>query len=134
MEESINTKSNGMKIMIVDDDNFLLDMYSMKFKANGYKVIACVGSDECLAKLREGETPDILVFDIVMPKMDGVALYEEITKANLIPEAVKVVLTNQGQIEDKEKMETMKVDGYIVKALHTPSEVVRMVNDIAIKK
>jgi CheY-like chemotaxis protein len=132
MEEQ--TKNTGKKIMIVDDDNFLLDMYSMKFKASGYQVVVCSGSDEALSRLREGETPDIFVFDIVMPKMDGVALYETIKKENLIPDAFKVVLTNQGQIEDKEKADEMRVDGYIVKALHTPSEVVKIVEDIVTKK
>lgn len=134
MEKDKKIKSNGKKIMIVDDDNFLLDMYSMKFRSNGYQVVVCNGSDEALNKLREGENPDIFIFDIIMPKMDGVALYEEIIKANLIPNAVKVVLTNQGQVEDREKAEMMKVDGYIVKALHTPSEVVTMINDIVSKK
>jgi len=134
MEEKTSTKPNGKKIMIVDDDNFLLDMYSMKFKASGYEVVVSNGPEDALNKLREGETPDIFIFDIIMPKMDGVAMYTEIVKENLIPDAHTVVLTNQGQAEDKEKVESMKVDGYIVKALHTPSEVVAMVDDIIAKK
>ncbi len=134
MEEKTSTKSNGKKIMIVDDDNFLLDMYSVKFKTSGYEVVVSNSPEDALNKLREGENPDIFIFDIIMPKMDGVAMYTEIVKENLIPDAHTIVLTNQGQAEDKEKAEAMKVDGYIVKALHTPSEVVAMVDDIIAKK
>jgi CheY-like chemotaxis protein len=132
MEEE--TKNKGKKIMLVDDDNFLLDMYSMKFRSAGYQVITCTGAEDSLSQLRAGEVPDVFVFDIIMPTMDGIELYETIISEKLIPDAIKIVLTNQCQIDDKEKIDSMKVDGYIIKALNTPSEVVEKVNNILDKK
>jgi CheY-like chemotaxis protein len=122
------------KVMLVDDDKFLLDMYSMKFSNSGYEVIACSGSEECLQKLKSEQTADIFVFDLIMPKMDGLALLQEVKKQNYLPNATKIILTNQGQASDIEKVEKVGVDGYIVKALHTPSEVVEKIKTIHAKK
>ena len=59
------------KILIVDDDEFLLDMYVLKFKESGFDVIACRGGEETLKKIREGLKPDVMLLDIVMPAIDG---------------------------------------------------------------
>jgi len=127
-------ESTSKKVMLVDDDQFLLDMYAMKFKNSGYDVVACPGSEECLNKLKGGEMVDIIIFDLIMPKMDGIALFEEIKKNNYIPNALKVILTNQGQSSDMEKFEGKGIDGYIIKALHTPSEVIEKIKEIESKK
>jgi DNA-binding response OmpR family regulator len=67
------------KIAITDDDNFLLDMYSLKFSESGFEVMPCLGSDTALQLFRSGTKPDIALFDIVMPTMDGFELVERRT-------------------------------------------------------
>jgi len=49
------------KILIVDDDEFLLEMYALKFKDSGFDVDSAKGGEETLAKLREGARPDIML-------------------------------------------------------------------------
>ena len=54
---------NGKKILIIDDDNFLLDMYALKFGQNGYQVDTALGSTVALDKLKAGATPEVIVTD-----------------------------------------------------------------------
>jgi two-component system chemotaxis response regulator CheY len=119
--------------MIVDDDKFLLDMYSMKFTGAGHKVIAASSAQDALQKLRGGDAPDILVLDIIMPAMDGLELLETVRKENLVPAASVVMLTNETDPARIEKAKSLGVAGYIVKATTIPSEVVKEVVSLADK-
>jgi CheY-like chemotaxis protein len=118
------------KILIVDDDNFLLDMYSLKFTERGFSVDSSLGSVDLIQKLRSGATPDILLLDIVMPTMDGFEVLEAIKKENLAKGAVKIILSNRGQKEDVDRGISLGAKGYIVKATATPTEVVDKVIEI----
>lgn len=120
--------------MIVDDDKFLLNMYALKFKANGFDIDTACGGAEAIDKLKAGSKPDILITDLIMPKMDGFAFVEEIKKSGLAEQATIIVLTNQGQSSDIDKAVALGVDGYIVKATTIPSEVVEEVKNIFLKK
>ena len=114
----------GKKIFIVDDDKFLLDMYTFKFKEKGFEVIQAFGSIDALDKLKGGITPDIILLDIVMPAMDGFELLGVIKSEKLAPSAKVIVLSNLGQSADVEKGRSLGASGYVVKASATPSEVV----------
>ena len=65
-------------ILLVDDDKFLLDMYSLKFSQAGYAVHPCFSVNEALTELRGGLQPDAILFDITMPGDDGFALIQKI--------------------------------------------------------
>lgn len=119
------------KIMIVDDDKFLLSMYSMKFTKEGMEITAIGDPAEALEKLRTGFTPDILILDVVMPGMDGVELLEKVRQENLAVGAVVIILSNQGQQSDIDRAKVFDIQGYIVKATTIPSEVLREVVRIA---
>ncbi|MDQ5950153.1 MAG: two-component system, OmpR family, response regulator [Patescibacteria group bacterium] len=118
-------------ILIVDDDKFLLNMYSMKFTKEGMAVTAIGDPQEALEKLRGGLTPDIIVMDIVMPGMDGIELLTKIRAEKLSPSSVVIVLSNQGQQSDIDRAKAIGINGYIVKATTIPSEVLREVERIA---
>ena len=124
------TRNEKPKILLVDDDSFLLDMYTKKFNSSGYETATCSDVDDCLNQLRDGSQLDILIVDIIMPKMSGLDLLEVIKKEVLSPNSLKIILTNQGQPEDVKKVEGLGVDGYIVKALFTPTKVVEKINEI----
>lgn len=132
MEESTSDKKYS--VLIVDDDKFLLDMYSMKFSERGFDVDVAFGSVEALEKLKGGAKPDIMLLDIVMPTMDGFEFLAEVKKSNLAEGAVVIILSNLGQQEDVDKGAQLGADGYIVKASSTPTEVVDKVLEITKKK
>lgn len=115
------------KIFIVDDDKFLLDMYTFKFKEKGFDVVQAFGSVDALNKLKGGIVPDIMLLDVVMPMMDGFELLALIKSEKLAPNAKVIVLSNLGQSSDIEKGRALGANGYVVKASATPSEVVEKV-------
>jgi len=112
------------KIFIVDDDTFLLNMYSLKFSKNNYEVNTAQNAAEALRKIKDGYLPDIIILDIIMPGMDGLELLHQFRKDKLVPNATIVLLTNQSDASDIEKAKALGVNGYIVKATTVPSEVV----------
>lgn len=118
------------KILIVDDDQFLLDMYALKFKQSGFDVEAAMGSVDAFNKVKNGLNVDIIVSDVVMPAMDGFEFIDAIKKGGFLPHACFVILSNLGQQSDIEKGNQLGIDGYIVKASATPSEVVAKIVDL----
>ena len=118
------------KILIIDDDKFLLDMYALKFSGSGFEVVAFADAAEALEKVSGGLDPVAILLDVVMPGMDGFAFLEEFHKRKLSVHAVVIILSNLGQKEDIEKGLRLGAHGYIIKASSTPSEVVEKVKQI----
>lgn len=121
-------------IAIVDDDSFLLDMYSVKFSQSGFDVSMSLGANQLIALLQGGKHYDAMIVDLVMPGIDGFQLLEKIKNENLAIGAVKIVLSNLGASEDIQRCKDLGVDGYIVKANATPNEVVEKVKETLYKK
>ncbi len=118
------------KILIVDDDKFLLDMYAVKFEQSGFEVAASLGSMEAIARLKDGFLPNVILTDILMPAMSGFEFLSEIKKEGLAKEAKTIILSNMGEKTDLDRGEELKVDGYIIKASMVPSEVVNKVTEV----
>ena len=118
------------KILIIDDDIFLLDMYALKFNQSNFEVDTALGPLKALEKLHAGLVPDVVLLDIIMPDMDGFELLEKMKEEKLIPNTIRVILSNRGQQSDIARGEALGAQGYIVKANSTPSEVVTKVTEI----
>ena len=118
-------------VLLVDDDRFLLDMYTMKFKDSGCTVDAIPDPAAALEKLRGGFTPGIILLDIIMPSLSGFEFLETVRKENLAKGAKIIMLSNQGQQEDIDKAMKLGASGYIVKASSIPSEVLAKALSIA---
>lgn len=114
-------------VFIIDDDEFLLDMYSLKFREAGYEVEIAKKGANALDRLREGFNPDVMLLDIVMPEMDGFEVLHEIKEEGLAKNVILVILSNLGQKEDIEKGHDLGADDYLVKAYLTPTEVLEKV-------
>jgi CheY-like chemotaxis protein len=127
------TDSKG-KVVLLDDDKFLVDMYSMKFTQSGYEVTACLSAEDAIAAIKKGFDPDAILFDLVMPGQDGFSFLQTLEREHLAEHAVKVALTNQSEHGEREKVMQMGADRYIVKASMIPSEVVSAVAEEIAKK
>lgn len=120
--------------MLVDDDEFLLDMYAVKFKAAGFDVEAVLDPAQALKKLESGFVPDAVMLDVVMPGLSGLEILKQIRDAHLAGDAAIIMLSNQSQQADVDAAQNIGIDGYIVKADHIPSEVIDEVTKIITKK
>ena len=117
------------KVLIVEDDQMLGDMYGSKFQAEGFTVLRANDGVEGL-KLVEVEKPDAILLDVIMPKLDGFATLEKL-KANTATAMIPVImLTNLGQDEDIKKGKELGAADYFVKANQTPSEIVAKVKSL----
>jgi len=116
-----------MKILLIDDDVFLRDMYSKKFSESGFIVEEADGAGNALLKVEQHPDLDLILLDMVMPGMSGVELIKEIRRLYPDMKAKCIVLSNQGQPEDLKEAELAGAVGYIVKAESIPSEVVKKV-------
>ncbi len=121
------------RILIVDDDMFILDMYAFKFSQNNFEVHTASNGVNAISKLKEGLNPDIIMLDIIMPEMDGFEMLENINKEKISPTSIKIILSNKGQQEDVDRGDALGVAGYIVKVNSTPVEVVDKVKEILSK-
>ena len=122
------------KILIVDDDSFLLDMYALKFSQNGFEVHTGTNGKEVIEKLSGGLKPDIILVDIIMPEMDGFEMLEKINRDNLSPGSVKIILSKKSEQADIDRGRALGVSGYIIKANSTPQEVIEQVTGILANK
>lgn len=120
-----------MKILLIDDDAFLRDMYATKFTECGHAVDAADGAVAALAKLQKDSDFDVILLDMIMPGMGGVELIREIKSRHPNQKTKYIVLSNQGQHEDIEEAKAAGADGYIIKAESIPSEVVKKVESLA---
>lgn len=122
------------KILIVDDDNFLLDMYALKFSQGSFEVYTAPNGMEAIEKLKGGLVPQVILMDIIMPEMDGFEMLEKINKEHLADNSIKIILSNKSEQQDIDRGNALGVSGYIVKANSTPKEVIEQVNNILSQK
>ncbi|MAF14290.1 MAG: response regulator [Parcubacteria group bacterium] len=116
-------ENNSHKILLVEDDPTLLEMYSIKAKEDGLNLIEAEDGLTGL-ELAQQELPDVILLDIMMPKMDGFAVLTELKKDEKTKNIPVVMLTNLGQKADVEKGKKLGAVDYVVKASMTPTQVI----------
>lgn len=117
------------KVLIVDDDAFLSGIYATKLELEGFQVVTGRDGEEAL-KLAASEKPDLILLDVLMPKLDGFEVLKRLKADPATKDAPVIMLTNLGQKEDIEKgMEEGAVD-YLIKAHFVPAEAVDKIKKV----
>ena len=122
-------KAKGKKILVVEDDFFLIKVFQTKLIEEGYDVqIASDGeiAFDVLAKF----TPDLILLDLVMPKKDGFEVLEDLRKIAKHKKTPVIVLTNLGQESDIERVKQFGVLDYLVKSDIPINKVVSRVEEV----
>jgi two-component system response regulator ResD len=119
-----------MKILLVDDDTFLRDMYATKFIECGHAVTTAVHAADALRLIEQDSAYDLVIVDMIMPGMTGVEMMAELQKIYPDKKIRFIVLSNQGQDQDIAEAKEAGAIGYIIKAQSIPSEVVKRVEEI----
>jgi DNA-binding response OmpR family regulator len=115
------------KILIVDDDEFLLGIHVKNFKDEGFDVSVARDGEEAWGIISGGNIPDVVFTGIVMPRMTG---FELIAKMQASPDLSKIpvaINSHRGRPEDKILAQEMAVDDFIIQGFTTPAEVVRRI-------
>lgn len=118
----------GMKrIIIAEDDPMILEIFQKKFSEAGFEVEGVSSGDKVLTMAKQ-DVPDVILLDLMMPKMNGFEVIENIRKGDYDPGIKIIVSSNLSQNEDREKAITLGANGFVNKAEFTPGELVREVN------
>ena len=111
------------KVLLVEDDPFLIDIYTTKLKDSGFSIHVAADGEEAINKIRE-ERPDLIVLDVVLPHYDGWEILKEIKADKTLNKIKVIILSNLGQREEVEKGLKLGATKYLIKAHYTPSQVV----------
>jgi len=117
------------KVLLVEDDPFLTEIYGSKLKDSGFSVILAPDGEGCLKKM-EQEIPDLILLDIVLPGVDGWEVLRKIQKEDKFKKIKIVILSNLGQKDDVEKGLKFGATKYLIKAHYAPSEVIEEIKKI----
>jgi DNA-binding response OmpR family regulator len=126
--------SEGKKrVLIVEDDQALIDLYDKKFTHSGYEVIRAEDGQEGLDKA-QSENPDVILLDIMLPVMNGFEVLKNLRKTKVIDNTPVVILSNYGETKNVTEGLVSGAVEYLIKVEHTPEEVVNIVEDALAEK
>lgn len=114
------------KIVIVEDDLFLLEIYSRKFAEANFDIATALEGESALEVVHK-EKPDIILLDLILPKVDGLEVLRIIKKDKTLNKIPVVILTNRGEKDLIEKAIKLGAAAYITKITYTPTEVISKV-------
>ncbi len=115
------------KILLVDDDRFISDIYALKFSKAGHNLVVANSVNDAIKKLQEGNDYDAIATDLIMPGRDGFEFLQEAGEAGLLGDSVIIVLSNQDSRDVKEKFKALGAVEHVVKAHAMPNEVLNIV-------
>ncbi len=117
------------KILLVEDDVALRDVYSARLQAEGYTIVTASNGEEALAAAVK-EMPDLVLLDVMMPRISGFDVLD-ILRSTPETKAVKVIMmTALSSPEDHARGEKLGVDKYLVKSQVTLEEVVANIAEV----
>ncbi len=123
------------KVLMLDDEKFLLEIYKVTFEKNGYEIATYYDADTALGVLRGGYDPDVILFDVTMPdSKSGYEFIETVKSEGLSKRSLKFVLTNEGQDAEIKRLLELGADGHFLKAKYIPSELVAAITEMLKKR
>lgn len=117
------------KVMLVEDDNNLREIYEARLLAEGYEIVSAQDGEEALA-LAVKERPDLIIADIMMPKISGFDMLDILRSTPETKDTKVVMMTALGQAEDKERANKLGADRYLVKSQVTLEDVARVAHEV----
>ena len=117
------------KILVVEDDALISRMYQKVFESEGYEVFMAVDGQIGL-DLARTKKPTIILLDIMMPKLNGLQMLQQLKADPDIAKIPVIVLTNLSGAQDAERALELGAVRYIVKSEHKPKEVFDIVKGI----
>ncbi len=123
--------NNSKKILFVDDEDDIREVVQIRLESNGYQVVTAASGEEALKKV-ESEHPDLVILDVMMPGMDGLAVLKRLRKERQTENLPVILLTAKRQKTIGDLFEFENIQGFIEKPFE--STVLLDLIDKAIKK
>ena len=114
------------KILIIEDEKILAEMYKDKFSQAGFEVISAFEARKGLA-LAKKEKPDLILLDILLPRENGIFFLEQLKKHPKIASIPVVAFSNYDDLETKKLALRLGVKDYLIKTNYTPKQIVEKI-------
>jgi CheY-like chemotaxis protein len=117
------------KIMLVEDDNNLREIYEARLLAEGYEIVSAKDGEEALAMVVK-ERPDLIISDVMMPKISGFDMLDIIRSTPETRDTKVIMMTALSQAEDKARADKLGADRYLVKSQVTLEDVAKVAREV----
>ena len=114
------------KILIIEDEEILLDLLCRKLAKEGYRVLTAKNGEDGL-RLAKEEKPDLILLDILMPKVSGMEVLREMAKDKAMRQIPVIIVSNSGQPVELYEAQKLGVRDWLIKTQFDPSEVINKV-------
>jgi CheY-like chemotaxis protein len=117
------------KILIVEDEVALRDVYVMLFKSQKFEVHEAPNGQIAISKLKDAD-PDVIILDILMPVMGGIEFLETTKIKETFPKTRVLVLSNLSDPKTLARIKELGADHYILKASASPTKLLGSVHEL----
>lgn len=117
------------KILIIEDEKILSDMYSEKFQQAGFEVISAPEAEDGL-EVAKREKPNLIILDMLLPKGDGISFLQRLREENEISMTPVVVFSNFDDPATKKAAFRLGVKDYLIKTNYTPRDIIEKIKTI----
>jgi CheY-like chemotaxis protein len=112
------------KVLLVEDDNNLREIYQARLAAEGYEISSAQDGEEALVVAKQ-EKPDLVISDVMMPKISGFEMLDILRNTAGLEHVKVIMLTALGQSEDRDRADSLGADKYLVKSQVTLEDIVK---------
>jgi CheY-like chemotaxis protein len=117
------------KVLLVEDDNNLREIYQARLQAEGYDIVSAKDGEEALV-IAKKEQPDLIISDVMMPRVSGFEMLDILRNTEGLKDPKVIMLTALGQADDKTRADQLGDDRYLVKSQVTLEDIVKAAQDL----
>lgn len=117
------------KILLVEDDNNLREIYQARLVAEGYDIVAAQNGEEALVVAKQNK-PDLIISDVMMPRISGFEMLDILRNTEELKHTRVIMLTALGQAEDQKRAGNLGADRYLVKSQVTLEDIVNAAQEL----
>ncbi len=117
------------KVLLVEDDNNLREIYQARLMAEGYDIVSAMNGEEALVVAKQ-EQPDLVISDVMMPRISGFEMLDIMRNTTGLKDFKVIMLTALGQSEDKQRADSLGADRYLVKSQVTLEDIVNAAHEL----
>jgi CheY-like chemotaxis protein len=117
------------KVLLVEDDNNLREIYEARLQAEGYDIVTAKDGEEALV-IAKTEKPDLIISDVMMPRISGFEMLDILRNTEGLRDTKVIMLTALGQADDKSRADKLGADRYLVKSQVTLEDIVKSAQDL----